>query len=42
MPVTQPTGIPIYIKVSFDGSKFEQAVISGPIEVLNNNEEIIV
>ena len=42
LPVTQPTGIPIYIKVSFDGSKFEQAVISGPIEVLNNNEEITV
>lgn len=33
LPVIQPTGMPINIKVSFNGSKFQQAVISGPIEV---------
>lgn len=42
LPVIQPTGMPINIKVSFDGSEFEQAVISGPIEVLNNNAEITI
>ncbi len=40
LPITQPTGMPINIKVDFDGSEFKQAVISGPIEVLNQNEEI--
>lgn len=38
LSVTQPTGMPISIKVAFDGSGFKQAVISGPIEVLNENE----
>jgi len=40
LPIIQPTGMPINIKVSFDGSEFKQAVISGPIEVLTKNEEI--
>lgn len=40
--VTQPSGMAITIKVAFDGKAFEQAVISGPVEVLNKNQEIEV
>ena len=42
LPIIQPTGMAINIKVSFDGTKFQQAVISGPIELLNENEEVTV
>lgn len=42
VPITQPSGMSITIKVDFDGSKFKQAVISGPVEVLNDNEEVTV
>lgn len=40
LAVIQPTGMPINIKVSFDGTEFQQAIISGPIEVLNEKETI--
>ena len=34
LPVIQPTGMVINIKVDFDGKEFGRAVISGPIQVL--------
>ena len=34
VPVTQPSGMTIQIQVEFDGTQFQQAVISGPIEVI--------
>lgn len=40
--ITQPSGMSITIKVAFDGSQFKQAVISGPVEVLNKNEETTI
>lgn len=36
IPVLQPSGLPITISVSFDGKKFEEARVSGPIEVLSD------
>lgn len=35
LPVTQPTGMQINIMIDFDGNQFNDAVISGPVEVLN-------
>lgn len=40
IPVIQPTGMPINIAVEFDGERFQRAVISGPLEMLNENEEV--
>lgn len=34
LPVIQPTGMVINIKIDFDGKEFGRAVISGPIQVL--------
>lgn len=39
LSVTQPTGMSINVRVAFDGFEFKQATISGPVEVLNENEE---
>jgi diaminopimelate epimerase len=35
LSITQPTGMPINIRVNFNGSEFKKAIISGPIQVLN-------
>lgn len=35
VPIIQPTGLPIKVSVDFDGSKFGEAFISGPVEELN-------
>jgi diaminopimelate epimerase len=40
LPVIQPTGMPINIKVDFDGTRFNEAIISGPIEVLREKEAL--
>lgn len=39
LPIIQPSGMPINIKVAFDGQTFAEAVISGPVEVLNQDGE---
>jgi len=36
IPVLQPSQFPITIEVSFDGKKFKEAKISGPIEILSD------